>query len=92
MVAYREMRYCVRLPTAAETRLPVVGSRGDSEGAHSVYKHLTPTLELTSQQVPVIRVDGHLSVCFFDVCRQPERDLSCFRLLTLESSEVRCNW
>ena len=50
-----------------------------------------PTLELTSQQVPVIRVDGYLSVCFFDVCRQPERDLSCLRLLTHESFEVRCN-
>ena len=49
-------------------------------------------LELTSQQVPIIRVDRHLSVCFFDVGRQPERDLSCLRLLTHESLEVRCHW
>ena len=38
--------------------------------------------------MPVIRVDGHLSVCVFDVCRQPEHDLSCFRLLKHESFEV----
>ena len=55
---------------------PVVGSRRHTERANSVYKYLTSLVELTSQQVPVIWMDGYLSVCFFNLCCQPERDLS----------------
>ena len=48
-------------------------------------------VKLTSQQVPVIRMDGHLSVCLFDVCCQPERDLSYLCLLAHKPLEVRCH-
>ena len=91
VVAYREMRHCVSLPLrlrpGSSCRKP---RRPRTCQQCSRVPHSSP-LELTSQQVPVIWTDGYVSVCFFDIC-QPERDLSCLRLLTHESFEVRCNW